>query len=361
MPAPWEPEVPAQPGALHKPYIQRYSQMAKHKSATEVTVVTEERSAIQRWVDQHWGKMFLVAVVIAGVILYRQASSKKEVVAKANLWNGLLEAEGDWEKTKSAIANITDPNVKGWGLAQLAREALGDNNQEEAAQALEQLSAMPDHVLNAPYFASPTSDDKPLAKFASDALNAQLQWETANPNALTNPDPDPDSPVVVIQTDEGDIEITLYQKQAPEHVANFLKLAEEKFYDGILFHRTVNSPGMAIIQSGDPNTLESDTSEWGSGGPGYSQKAEKNGLMHIEGVLSAAMPPSSNESSGSQFFITLGRAHHLDGRHTVFGKVTGGLDVARAILEAPVREVDEENSKPDLPVNPVAIKTIARK
>ena len=167
--------------------------------------------------------------------------------------------------------------------------------------------------------------------------------------------------MVEIQTPEGNIEITLYEAEAPEHVANFLKLIDEKFYDGILFHRTVDNPGMQIIQGGCPNTRETDSTQWGLGGPGYTQKAEKNGLMHTPGVLSAAMPSNSQESSGSQFYITLNRCHHLDDRHTVFGKVTGGMEIAQAILEAPTREITEENTRTDIPVNPVAITTIVRR
>ncbi|HPF14941.1 MAG TPA: peptidylprolyl isomerase [Planctomycetota bacterium] len=333
--------------------------MAKHKSATQVTVVTEERSAIQRWVDRNWGKALLLGGVVAAGIVINHYRNTQVKTARADEWNPLLEAEGDFAKTMAAAENEADPQVKGWGYALAAREGLIESNEDEAAEALGKLAAMPDHFLNSNAFPAPGGNGETLAKQAYSAIQKQIAWDKEHASAFTNPDPDPGSPVVVIKTAEGDIEVTLYERQAPKHVENFLKLVDEHFYDGILFHRTVKSPGLSIIQAGDPNTKESDTTQWGQGGPGYSIKAENNGLMNVEGVLSAAMPPNSSESSGSQFFITLGAAHHLDGRHTVFGKVTAGMDVARKIQDAPVR--DPEAGQTDIPVNPVAIQTIERK
>ena len=337
--------------------------MAKHKSATEVTVVTEERSAIQRWVENHWGKALVVALIITGGILYSQVNKKQEKSAKHAVWAPLLEAEGDLQAIKSAAGQIDSPLVAGWGWAEAAVLATGQDELEEAQAALENLAKIDGHILNSAIFEAPDADGKTLVEGALARVKAQKEWEANNPGVLNNPDPAEGSPVIEIQTPEGNIQITLYEAKAPAHVANFLKLIDEKYYDGILFHRTVNSPapGMQIIQAGCPNTREPDTSQWGLGGPGYTQEAEKNGLMHTPGVLSAAMPSNSQESSGSQFYITLNRSHHLDDRHTVFGKVTGGMEIAQAILEAPTREITEENTRTDIPVNPVAITTIVRK
>ncbi len=334
--------------------------MAKHKSATEVTVVTEERSAIQRWVDRHWGKALVLGMLITAGILYTQVSKKQEKSAKAAEWAPLLEAEGDLDAIQQAAQSIESPLVAGWGWAEAAVLAGSQSEFGDAQAALENLTQIEGHILNSTLFTMPGDEGKTLAQGALDRIKATKAWEEAHPNVLENPDPAEGSSVVVIQTPEGEIEITLYDAKAPEHVANFLKLIDEKFYDGILFHRTVDNPSMEIIQAGCPNTREEDTSQWGVGGPGYTQKAEKNGLIHTAGVLSAAMPSNSQESSGSQFYITLGRCHHLDGRHTVFGKVTSGMDVARAILEAPTRELSEENTREDIPVNPVPITTIVR-
>ncbi|MCF0215322.1 MAG: peptidylprolyl isomerase [Fibrobacteraceae bacterium] len=118
-----------------------------------------------------------------------------------------------------------------------------------------------------------------------------------------------------ISTHEGDIVLDLDFKSSPNTVANFVELAQNNFYKGLTFHRVI--PGF-MIQGGDPNGN-------GSGGPGYTINDEKNSLTHEEGVISMAnRGPNTN---GSQFFITQGPQHHLDGKHTVFGRVLKGQDV----------------------------------
>lgn len=126
---------------------------------------------------------------------------------------------------------------------------------------------------------------------------------------------------VVMDTDRGVIELTLYPEHAPKTVNNFVFLAGEGFYDGIVFHRVISN---FMIQGGDPTGS-------GRGGPGYRFEDEFDGnpLRHERGVISMANAgPGTN---GSQFFITHGPQPHLDNRHTVFGKVTQGQDVVDAI------------------------------
>lgn len=119
----------------------------------------------------------------------------------------------------------------------------------------------------------------------------------------------------------------LYPEIAPKTVENFVKLVEDKFYDGLIFHRVI--PGF-MIQGGDPQGT-------GMGGPGYSIDGEftsngfKNDLKHTEGVLSMARSMAPN-SAGSQFFIMTADAPHLDGQYAGFGKITEGLDTAQEIV-----------------------------
>lgn len=118
-----------------------------------------------------------------------------------------------------------------------------------------------------------------------------------------------------IETYEGKIVIDLDFKSAPNTVANFVDLANKGFYNGLLFHRVI--PGF-MIQGGDPEGT-------GAGGPGYTIDDEISKLTHNAGVISMAnRGPNTN---GSQFFITQTPQHHLDGKHTVFGKVLEGQDV----------------------------------
>jgi peptidyl-prolyl cis-trans isomerase B (cyclophilin B) len=123
-----------------------------------------------------------------------------------------------------------------------------------------------------------------------------------------------------IETDFGTIELELWPDAAPLHVANFRKLARAGFYRGTGFHRIV--PGF-VIQGGCP---EGD----GTGGPGWTVPAEFNACRHVKGVLSMARS-AHPDSAGSQFFICLGDAPHLDGQYSAFGRVTAGMDVVEQI------------------------------
>lgn len=140
-----------------------------------------------------------------------------------------------------------------------------------------------------------------------------------------------ESNIVVMKTSMGDIEIELFESDAPQHVANFKKLVKSGFYEGTTFHRVI--PGF-MIQGGDPNSKDSDRSNDGQGGPGYTIPAEIK-AKHEKGSIAAARLGDAvnpkKESSGSQFYIVTGEASHLDGQYTVFGKVTKGLDIALKI------------------------------
>jgi peptidyl-prolyl cis-trans isomerase B (cyclophilin B) len=129
--------------------------------------------------------------------------------------------------------------------------------------------------------------------------------------------------------DHGRLEIDLYPSVAPETVANFVKLANEGFYDGTSFHRVI--PGF-MLQGGDPNTRDDLPGNDGNGGPGYTIADEFNAAGHERGVLSMANRGNPN-TGGSQFFIVQGEARHLDGKHTAFGRVVSGMDVVDRISE----------------------------
>ena len=139
-------------------------------------------------------------------------------------------------------------------------------------------------------------------------------------------------PSGIIETNLGNIEIKLLPELAPEHVRNFVKLAQSKFYDGTLFHRVI--PGF-MIQGGDPNTKDTNLkSQWGMGGPGYNIKAEFNSRSHLRGIISMARSQEP-DSAGSQFFIVTSDSTFLDREYTVFGEVTDGMDVADKIVKLP--------------------------
>jgi peptidyl-prolyl cis-trans isomerase B (cyclophilin B) len=124
----------------------------------------------------------------------------------------------------------------------------------------------------------------------------------------------------ILHTNHGDIEVTFFDEAAPKTVANFLKLAGDGFYDGVIFHRIIKD---FMIQGGDPDGT-------GMGGPGYTFEDEFNDHKVVRGAL--AMANAGPNTNGSQFFlVTTGEAPWLDGKHTVFGEVTNGMDVVDKI------------------------------
>lgn len=134
------------------------------------------------------------------------------------------------------------------------------------------------------------------------------------------------------QTNKGSFVVELYPDDAPGTVANFEKLVGDGFYDGIVFHRVIPE---FVVQGGDPNTkdLPLDNPRIGTGGPGYTIKCETKGnpRTHVEGALS--MAHAGRDTGGSQFFIVLNENNcgHLNGVHTVFGRVVEGMDVVRQL------------------------------
>jgi peptidyl-prolyl cis-trans isomerase B (cyclophilin B) len=120
----------------------------------------------------------------------------------------------------------------------------------------------------------------------------------------------------IFTTPRGEIVVTLFDKTAPNTVANFVKLAKEGFYDGLAFHRVIAN---FMIQGGCPNTREGAKGMPGTGGPGYKIKCEINPEKHTPGTLS--MAHAGPNTGGSQFFITHTATPHLDGVHTVFGRI----------------------------------------
>jgi cyclophilin family peptidyl-prolyl cis-trans isomerase len=149
---------------------------------------------------------------------------------------------------------------------------------------------------------------------------------------------------VVLETTLGNIEIALLSDKAPKTVANFIKLANDGFYDNTKFHRVIKG---FMIQGGDPYSKGEDTSVYGTGGPGYKFADEPNDELMVRGML--AMANSGPNTNGSQFFIiTAPETPWLIGRHTVFGRVIAGMDVVDKI------EASKTDAR-DLPIVSVVV------
>ena len=144
----------------------------------------------------------------------------------------------------------------------------------------------------------------------------------------------------ITMQNEKTMTLELYPEIAPITVENFVKLAKEGFYDGLIFHRVIEG---FMIQGGDPDGT-------GCGGPGYSIKGEfaangvKNDLKHTRGVISMARAMDPN-SAGSQFFIMHEDAPHLDGQYAAFGKMTDGFDTLDEIAETDTDRMDRPRNE----------------
>ena len=146
--------------------------------------------------------------------------------------------------------------------------------------------------------------------------------------------------IAVVETSMGTFSFKFYSEDAPQTVASFIKLSKKGFYDGLIFHRVISG---FMIQGGDPEGT-------GTGGPGYSIKAEFNDNKHVAGTVAMARS-ASPDSAGSQFYVCLAPTPHLDGQYTVFGQVVDGLDVVLAIGKV-------KTGRSDRPIDDVVMKKV---
>jgi cyclophilin family peptidyl-prolyl cis-trans isomerase len=153
---------------------------------------------------------------------------------------------------------------------------------------------------------------------------------TPEPNPGNN---EPKEKIIEIKTSFGNMYMWLY-KETPLHRENFLKLADSSYFDSTTFHRIISG---FMIQGGDPNSKDADTTNDGQGGPGYTIPAEiLSTFKHNFGAVGAARTNNPQKaSSGSQFYIVVNPSPHLDGSYTVFGKIISGMNVATTIVGQP--------------------------
>ena len=338
--------------------------MAKHKAATEITIVTEERSPLAQAVDRYKFHFLVGALALTAAIVFVQTRGHAAVIEDRAQWEGLYSALGgtpqaampstqelDPEALQRAATNLGDKPAADWARLLAALGHAEKGSFDDASEVALQLKNSGDKLLTS--FTLPLGKDGKevsLAEHLNEAIKATEAFRTENARLFSNEEPPADAPVAVIETALGNIEVALYPNLAPKHVENFIKLATEGFYDGTKFHRVVKD---FMIQGGDPNTKEGAPETWGQGGPGYKVEREVNSLVHFPMVLAAAKMGQDVESSGSQFYIMTGSKHDLDGKHVVYGKVVGGESVVRAIeAGAPDPTVKER------PLDPVTVTSI---
>ena len=265
--------------------------MAKHKQPTEVTVLPiQERSEFQEWVHKHWMKGAVAAAVISVLILGSRWMKSQEESGLADDWNAFAAEVGIQEffgtvrlssgrdqaqaleaDTASQVAqSLEDTTVGPWAYLVAASTLAGERRYAEAKQALDVLaSEYADHSLNTLQRSFDVGGTRTTAvEHMRSRIEALESWETGRDNLFENPAPPADSPRVTIRTNMGEVVVALYSERAPEHCANFVKLAEEGYYANSKFHRVVPGPG-SLIQGGDPNSIDGEPDTWGHGDPDY--------------------------------------------------------------------------------------------
>jgi peptidyl-prolyl cis-trans isomerase B (cyclophilin B) len=178
---------------------------------------------------------------------------------------------------------------------------------------------------------------------ATGLIGATMAW-AAEPAPASKAGASSDE-VAVLETTKGRMVVEFWEKDAPQTVGNFKKLARQGFFDGTGFHRIIKG---FMIQAGDPKSKNPKAPDLGTGDPGYKIKDEFNSHKHVPGVLSMANSGTPN-SAGSQFFIMDGAAPFLDGKYTAFGHVVEGMNVVKDIANTPVGPnamMGGEKSKP---------------
>lgn len=208
----------------------------------------------------------------------------------------------------------------------------------DALQALSQQAEQKEQQLAAAQKAPPQVDT--LAPIINSTSTHAPK--TTTPHPIMN---------ATLHTNKGDITIEFRATHVPNTVANFIKLAQAGFYDGVKFHRVIKG---FMVQAGDPLTKDdSQKDRWGTGGPGYTFTDELTADNRND-IGTVAMANAGPNTNGSQFFINTGANNFLDGKHVVFGKVTAGMDTVHAIESSP-------KDSSDRPLDAVVIESISLK
>ena len=331
--------------------------MADHKAPTQVTIAPyQEASELQQAVDKYWKPFVGLAILIAAVIVVFQMRANQSVAHQQESWSVLnqearvaelqpgipLPPAAQLEDTASRLGGTA---AEPWARALHIESLLQDEKWQEAETAIAAFQTdFAGHPLVEQQF--PTGTEGQTATIAESlrrSIASAQEFNEEHAGLFELPPLPEGSPRVELDTSAGKLVLGLYQDRAPQHVENFLKLVSNGYYDGVKFHRVV--PGF-MVQTGDPNTKVGDPMTWGQGGPDYKIPLEDNNLYHFKGVLAAAKMGQDTESSGSQFYITTGAAHHLDGRHTVFGVLLEGDAVAERIENLPVVPATERPEEP---------------
>jgi len=272
-----------------------------------------------------WANYYLQEMNADADVVYEELAERfpnsPEIILN---WARSLDEKNQFTKAISAIEKLDDAALSSPDAAQLYASLLFANNRFKdslaALDAVNSSALVSDPVLSARIDSARSNSQREVEKWQSELAIREVE-ATAS-----------DLPRVLMQTSKGPIELELFEDHAPNTVANFISLADSGYYDGILFHRVIPK---FMAQGGDPTNRESEDGSTTKDGPGYTIKDEhtnEDHRNHFAGTLSMAKSSLPN-TGGSQFFLTHLPTPHLDGKHTVFGRITSGLETARAIKQ----------------------------
>ncbi len=312
----------------------------------------------------------LIAVGAIVIAMLRSSARQAELdawhdanSAASRSFEALLEGKGKDDlqgalnEIEAKLAKYSDATVAPTLLLYKARLQAG---LDQGAAAKETIAAMrakyPAHPFVAAVGDAPSPADALVA-----GIEAKEKFLAANGKPFADrPKPQAGLSATITFKDFGDVKLGFFPQYAPEHVANFLRLAREGFYDGTTIHRIT----AFCIQGGDPNSKNDDPKDDGQGGPGYTveNEARLNPLQHTRGTLSAARAGRDAPDSGSQFFICTRDAKEDDflenDRYTAYGEVLEGMDIVDKIFQQPTKGQNTDGVAPDRPVNPIVIEKI---
>ena len=321
----------------------------KHTAPTQVTLVQEEKGAFATWIDTNWKMLAFAAVGVTALIILSQVRGEQAEAARDKELDILLGAvqSGNPAELEAVTGSLAEAGLDGWADLMAVQVALSEDRYDDASAILGRLEQSASPLLRMKLPLGPEGESLTILEHVGSTLESSREQLEEIGVALYCPDPPEGAPSVRLHTSLGTIDVALFDEAAPLHVANFLTNVDTDQYTGTRFHRIIQG---FMVQGGNPTTKSEDPTLWVEASDGAKVPSESdNGLVHSPFVLAGAMRPGDEESSPFQFYITEGHAHWLDGRHTVYGKVTAGEDVVRELAAVPTNP--QQNGRPfDPPV-----------
>lgn len=333
--------------------------MADHKAPSQVTIAPyEEVSQLQATVTAFWKPALAVGLIIAAAIIIKERNQVQSTEAQTTAWASFAQdvplasvAQGaelpEASRLQELATELSGTGVEAWAHALEIEELIGKRDWTAAEAALAEFeTAFRGHpLLTTPQPVGADGATVMLGDHLRSFIKAERNFVATHPALYELPALPEGSPRVELETTAGTITLGLYEDRAPLHVENFIKLVTSGYYDGVKFHKVDQGQ---TIHAGDPNSKVGDPSTWGAGGPDYTVPAEVNDLFHFDGVLAAFRLDGDTDSNGSQFYITSGGAHGLDGKATVFGRILDGKNAIRVIDNSPLSPGPE--GRPEDPI-----------